>query len=127
MPGAVGGDPSGQRSYFVSVESNVNGRLWQSESLPPANNTLCSGSTDPLCPMPFRIFNLGNNLYQAVEEAGYTEPTPIQLEAIPKIMAGHDLIGIAHTGTGKTAAFVLPILSQLFKAGGSSQPAEYVG
>jgi ATP-dependent RNA helicase RhlE len=71
--------------------------------------------------MPFRIFNLGDNLYKAVEEAGYTEPTPIQVEAIPKIMAGHDLIGIAQTGTGKTAAFVLPILSQLFKAGGSSQ------
>ena len=71
--------------------------------------------------MPFRAFNLGENLYKAVEEAGYTEPTPIQVEAIPKIMAGHDLIGIAQTGTGKTAAFVLPILSQLFKAGGSSQ------
>ena len=71
--------------------------------------------------MPFRAFNLGDNLYKAVEEAGYTEPTPIQVEAIPKIMAGHDLIGIAQTGTGKTAAFVLPILSQLFKAGGSSQ------
>jgi ATP-dependent RNA helicase RhlE len=71
--------------------------------------------------MPFRAFNLGDNLYKAIEEAGYTEPTPIQLEAIPKIMAGHDLIGIAQTGTGKTAAFVLPILSQLFKAGGSSQ------
>jgi len=71
--------------------------------------------------MPFRAFNLGENLYKAVEEAGYTEPTPIQVEAIPKIMAGHDLIGIAQTGTGKTAAFVLPILSQLFKASGSSQ------
>src|SRR5271166_6041668 len=71
--------------------------------------------------MPFRAFNLGDNLLKAVEEAGYTEPTPIQVEAIPKIMAGHDLIGIAQTGTGKTAAFVLPILSQLFKDGGSSQ------
>ena len=71
--------------------------------------------------MPFRAFNLGDNLVKAVEEAGYTEPTPIQVEAIPKIMAGHDLIGIAQTGTGKTAAFVLPILSQLFKVGGSCQ------
>jgi ATP-dependent RNA helicase RhlE len=71
--------------------------------------------------MPFRAFNLGDNINKAVEEAGYTEPTPIQVEAIPKIMAGHDLTGIAQTGTGKTAAFVLPILSQLFKGGGSSQ------
>ena len=70
--------------------------------------------------MPFRAFNLGDHLKKAVEEAGYTEPTPIQVEAIPKIMAGHDLIGIAQTGTGKTAAFVLPILSQLFKASSSS-------
>jgi ATP-dependent RNA helicase RhlE len=73
--------------------------------------------------MPFRAFNLGDHLNRAVEEAGYTEPTPIQVEAIPKITAGHDLIGIAQTGTGKTAAFVLPILSQLFKSGGSSSHA----
>src|SRR5271157_1006222 len=63
--------------------------------------------------MPFRAFNLGDNLLKAVEEAGYTEPTPIQVEAIPHILAGHDLIGIAQTGTGKTAAFVLPILAKL--------------
>jgi ATP-dependent RNA helicase RhlE len=65
--------------------------------------------------MPFRIFNLGDNLIKAIKEAGYTEPTPIQIEAIPGILAGHDLIGIAQTGTGKTAAFVLPILSRLFE------------
>lgn len=46
-------------------------------------------------------------------EAGYTEPTPIQVAAIPPIIAGHDLIGIAQTGTGKTAAFTLPILTKL--------------
>jgi superfamily II DNA/RNA helicase len=50
---------------------------------------------------------------QAVTEAGYTEPTPIQTAAIPPIIAGHDLIGIAQTGTGKTAAFTLPILTKL--------------
>jgi len=63
--------------------------------------------------MSFRALNLGPNILQAVQEAGYTEPTPIQVEAIPQILAGHDLIGIAQTGTGKTAAFVLPILSML--------------
>ena len=48
-----------------------------------------------------------------MQEAGYTEPTPIQTAAIPPIIAGHDLIGIAQTGTGKTAAFTLPILTKL--------------
>jgi ATP-dependent RNA helicase RhlE len=70
--------------------------------------------------MPFRIFNLGSNILKAVQEAGYIEPTPIQLSAIPLILAGHDLIGIAQTGTGKTAAFVLPILAKLTNANGHS-------
>ena len=63
--------------------------------------------------MPFRSLGLGANIFKAVQEAGYTEPTPIQAAAIPPILAGHDLIGIAQTGTGKTAAFVLPILTKL--------------
>src|SRR2546423_6431671 len=63
--------------------------------------------------MPFRALNLSPKILQAVQDAGYTEPTPIQVAAIPHILAGHDLIGIAQTGTGKTAAFVLPILTKL--------------
>ncbi len=63
--------------------------------------------------MPFRALNLSPQMLQAVRDAGYTEPTPIQIAAIPLILAGDDLIGIAQTGTGKTAAFVLPILMKL--------------
>jgi ATP-dependent RNA helicase RhlE len=63
--------------------------------------------------MPFRALNLSPQIVQAVRDAGYTEPTPIQIAAIPLILAGHDVIGIAQTGTGKTAAFVLPILMKL--------------
>ncbi|MEK7684740.1 MAG: DEAD/DEAH box helicase [Verrucomicrobiota bacterium] len=63
--------------------------------------------------MPFRALGLEARVLKAVQEAGYTEPTPIQSAAIPPAMAGHDLIGIAQTGTGKTAAFTLPILTQL--------------
>ena len=63
--------------------------------------------------MPFRALNLSPQILQAVQEAGYTEPTPIQVAAIPHVLAGHDIIGIAQTGTGKTAAFVLPILTKL--------------
>ena len=65
------------------------------------------------CPMPFRSLGLDAKILQAVQAAGYTEPTPIQSAAIPPIIAGHDLIGIAQTGTGKTAAFTLPILTKL--------------
>src|SRR6202162_954656 len=63
--------------------------------------------------MSFCALNLSPQMLQAVHAAGYTEPTPIQIAAIPLILAGHDVIGIAQTGTGKTAAFVLPILMKL--------------
>lgn len=58
---------------------------------------------------------LDQKLQAAVRAAGYQEPTPIQAEAIPYLLEGRDLIGIAQTGTGKTAAFMLPILNQLIK------------
>jgi ATP-dependent RNA helicase RhlE len=63
--------------------------------------------------MSFSVLGLDPKILQAVKEAGYTEPTPIQVAAIPPILAGHDLIGIAQTGTGKTAAFTLPMLTRL--------------
>jgi len=63
--------------------------------------------------MPFRALHLSPQILQAVRDSGYTEPTPIQIAAIPLILAGNDVIGIAQTGTGKTAAFVLPILMKL--------------
>src|SRR5687768_3662392 len=56
-------------------------------------------------------------LLQAVKDAGYTSPTPIQLQAIPHAMQGRDLIGLAQTGTGKTASFTLPILHRLLEEG----------
>ena len=63
--------------------------------------------------MPFKSLGLEARILRAVMEAGYTEPTPIQVAAIPPIIAGQDLTGIAQTGTGKTAAFTLPILTRL--------------
>ncbi len=63
--------------------------------------------------MPFSKFGLETEILQAVEKAGYTRPTPVQERSIPMVMKGHDLIAIAQTGTGKTAAFVLPILHRL--------------
>ncbi|HJW93080.1 MAG TPA: DEAD/DEAH box helicase [Thermoanaerobaculia bacterium] len=63
--------------------------------------------------MSFNTLGLSPHTLKAVEAAGYSTPTPIQTAAIPHILNGRDLIGIAQTGTGKTAAFVLPILEQL--------------
>ena len=63
--------------------------------------------------MPFATLGLGSKLAQALKEKGYVEPTPIQAKAIPTILAGRDVIGVAQTGTGKTAAFVLPLLEKM--------------
>ena len=65
--------------------------------------------------MNFNQFNLDSRLDAGIKSAGYTTPTPIQEKAIPAALAGKDLIGTAQTGTGKTAAFVLPILDKLIK------------
>ncbi len=63
--------------------------------------------------MNFNQFNLDSRLQAGIKRAGYNTPTPIQLQAIPAALEGCDLIGTAQTGTGKTAAFVLPILHKL--------------
>ena len=63
--------------------------------------------------MTFDDIGLTEKVLAAVEKSGYTEPTPIQAQAIPHALAGRDILGIAQTGTGKTAAFVLPMLCRL--------------
>src|SRR6195256_581253 len=63
--------------------------------------------------MPFGKLGLSSVVLDGVKAMGYVDPTPIQLRAIPLVLAGRDVIGSAQTGTGKTAAFALPILSRL--------------
>ena len=63
--------------------------------------------------MSFASLGLSEELVRAVTERGYTEPTPIQAQAIPVILKGGDLMGGAQTGTGKTAGFTLPLLQRL--------------
>ncbi len=73
-------------------------------------------STDPEQPEPnnsFTSLNLPGYIVQALDKIGYETPSPIQAEAIPLLMDGHDLIGQAQTGTGKTAAFALPMLAKI--------------
>ena len=67
--------------------------------------------------MEFNTFSFHPKVAAGVTAANYTTPTPIQAQAIPLVMQGHDVVGLAHTGTGKTAAFVLPILHRLMQGG----------
>src|SRR5262247_692376 len=67
--------------------------------------------------MPFSKLGLSSKALEGVRAAGYIDPTPIQLRAIPIVMTGRDLIGSAQTGTGKTAVFALPIISRLGQHG----------
>ncbi|MDD3748506.1 MAG: DEAD/DEAH box helicase [Candidatus Bipolaricaulis anaerobius] len=71
--------------------------------------------------MDFRSFAFHPRILSGIEAAGYTHPTPIQQQAIPVILEGHDMIGVAQTGTGKTAAFMLPILHRL-----AERPGDHV-
>ena len=66
--------------------------------------------------MSFESLGLTPALVRALAERNYTAPTPIQAEAIPHVLNGHDLLGGAQTGTGKTAAFVLPMLQRLHES-----------
>ena len=63
--------------------------------------------------MTFEELGLGPEILRAVKEQGYETPTPIQAQAIPHVILGGDVTGVAQTGTGKTAAFVLPMIHRL--------------
>jgi ATP-dependent RNA helicase RhlE len=80
--------------------------------------------SDPSGPekITFADFGLRAELMAALDEVGFTEPTPIQAQAIPSLLRGGDLVGVAETGTGKTAAFLLPILNGM-KPGGADPQA----
>src|SRR5437762_11614204 len=63
--------------------------------------------------MPFRALKLHPNLLKGIKELGFSKPTPIQADAIPPALHGRDVLACAMTGSGKTAAFLLPILHRL--------------
>ena len=66
--------------------------------------------------MTFKELNLSSEILKALDETGYTSPTPIQAQAIPVVLENKDVLGCAQTGTGKTAAFVIPMLEQIAKS-----------
>ena len=76
--------------------------------------------------MLFEDLSLSKSIQKAVFEEGYTQATPIQEQSIPIVLAGKDLIGCAQTGTGKTAAFAIPIIHQLHRIVGSSKKAKVI-
>ena len=63
--------------------------------------------------MSFSDLGLSDELLKAISDAGYTDPTPIQAQAIPQVLMGRDILGCAQTGTGKTASFTLPMIEIL--------------
>jgi ATP-dependent RNA helicase RhlE len=71
--------------------------------------------------MQFEQFSFDPRILTGIKNAGYTTPTPIQQQAIPVVLEGHDILGLAQTGTGKTAAFMLPILQRLI-----GQPSRHI-
>lgn len=76
--------------------------------------------------MLFEDLSLSKSIQRAVFEEGYTQPTPIQEQAIPIVLQGRDLVGCAQTGTGKTAAFAIPIIHSLHRIVGSSNKAKQI-
>jgi len=75
--------------------------------------TFITGTYKLFIMVTFKELKLSHAILKAVEKKGYTIPTPIQLQSIPGLLEGKDLIGIAQTGTGKTAAFVIPVLQRM--------------
>ncbi len=96
-----------------------------------SNNTHPPSQNEPIiapttAPTTFVEFGLDERILRAIHDAGYTTPTPIQAQAIPVVLAGHDVMGSAQTGTGKTASFVLPILQKILPlASTSTSPARH--
>ena len=76
--------------------------------------------------MTFNDLKLYPTIQQALEEEGYTNPTPIQEQAIPEILLGQDLVACAQTGTGKTGAFAIPILNLIHRIVGSAKKAKHI-
>lgn len=99
--------------------------MTQSQTLATTEDSVTTPADTPT-PPTFDAIGLHPQILQAVKRTGYTVPTPIQAQALPEVMAGKDVMGAAQTGTGKTAAFTLPILHRLMPlSNASASPARH--
>ena len=107
---------------MINTDTEITSSTGAGESAVPIDATV----ETPAATITFADFGLDPLIQKAVSEQGYTIPTPIQAQAIPHVLAGSDLMGAAQTGTGKTAAFVLPIIQKILRhASNSASPARH--
>jgi len=103
---------------LINTDTEITSSKGAGESATPIDATAAT--------ITFADFGLDPLIQKAVSEQGYTIPTPIQAQAIPHVLLGSDLMGAAQTGTGKTAAFVLPIIQKILRhASNSASPARH--
>lgn len=107
--------------YFLSAGLSSKVEYWPLANFRPASCYFLKDFS-----MHFRDFGLEPRLVENIGSLGYLTPTPIQLKAIPETLKGGDVVGLAETGSGKTAAFVLPILQSLLRSERSSSPRALV-
>ena len=103
---------------MINTATDITSSTGAGAEATPSNNSPAT--------ITFADFGLDPKIQKAVAEQGYSIPTPIQAQSIPHVLAGSDLMGAAQTGTGKTAAFVLPIIQQILRhASSSASPARH--
>jgi ATP-dependent RNA helicase RhlE len=110
---SYGGNRFGGRNRFAKRQSQLIGQDINMFIKKASSDTIENPTYIPH--NSFADFHIANPLKENISGKGYTEPTPIQDQAIEPIMQGRDLIGLANTGTGKTAAFLIPIIDKIFK------------
>ena len=107
---------------MINTDTEITSSTGAGESAAP----IATPAETPAATITFADFGLDPLIQKAVSEQGYTIPTPIQAQAIPHVLLGSDLMGAAQTGTGKTAAFVLPIIQKILRhASNSASPARH--
>jgi ATP-dependent RNA helicase RhlE len=109
---------------LINTDTEINSITGADDTVAPSTPSITD--TTPAATITFADFGLDPKIQKAVLEQGYTIPTPIQAQSIPHVLVGRDLMGAAQTGTGKTAAFVLPIIQQILRhASNSASPARH--